>query len=89
VCRHRGSARDRRRPLGSCWAGGDEGTRSDGGRSIDVAIVDMPNTQDLAHLTPSLFTDKTGIKVNQTILDEAPCARSPRATWPRRVASPT
>jgi sorbitol/mannitol transport system substrate-binding protein len=26
--------------------------------------------QDLAHLTPSLFTDKTDIKVNYTILDE-------------------
>jgi sorbitol/mannitol transport system substrate-binding protein len=41
-----------------------------GGGSINVAIVDNPNTQDLAHATPSLFTDRTHIKVNYTILDE-------------------
>jgi hypothetical protein len=40
--------------------------------SINVAIVDTPQMQDLARLTPSLFTDKTGIKVNYTILDEGP-----------------
>jgi sorbitol/mannitol transport system substrate-binding protein len=56
--------------LGGCWGGGDEGKRSNGGGSINVAIVDTPNTQDFAHLTPSLFTDETGIKVNYTILDE-------------------
>ncbi|WP_028058093.1 ABC transporter substrate-binding protein [Candidatus Solirubrobacter pratensis] len=44
------------------------GTRAGG--SINVAIVDTPNMQDLAHLTPSLFTDRTHIKVNYTILDE-------------------
>jgi sorbitol/mannitol transport system substrate-binding protein len=40
------------------------------GGSINVAIVDNPNMQDLAHLTPSLFTAKSHIKVNYTILDE-------------------
>jgi sorbitol/mannitol transport system substrate-binding protein len=35
-----------------------------------VAIVDNPNTEDLARLTPSLFTARTQIKVNYTILDE-------------------
>jgi sorbitol/mannitol transport system substrate-binding protein len=49
--------------------GGDKGG-SDRGGSIDVAIVDNPQTEDLARLTPSLFTDKTDIKVNYTILDE-------------------
>ncbi len=41
----------------------------DGG-TINVAIVDTPNTEDLAHLTPSLFTRKSHIRVNYTILDE-------------------
>jgi sorbitol/mannitol transport system substrate-binding protein len=40
------------------------------GGSINVAIVDTPNTEDLAHLTPSRFTSKTDITVNYTILDE-------------------
>ena len=56
--------------LVGCWGGGDEVKRSNGGGSINVAIVDTPNTQDLARLTPSLFTDETGVKVNYTILDE-------------------
>jgi polyol transport system substrate-binding protein len=42
-------------------------TRSD---EINVAIVASPNQQDLARLTPSLFTSKSHIKVNYTILDE-------------------
>ena len=50
--------------------GGGESAASKRGGSINVAIVDTPNTQDLAHLTPSLFTRRTGIKVNYTILDE-------------------
>src|SRR5919107_459703 len=41
-----------------------------GGGSINVAIVDNPQMQDIAELTPSLFTKKTGIKVNYTVLDE-------------------
>ena len=56
--------------LAGCWGGDDEGDRSNTGSSINVAIVDNPQMQDLAHLTPSLFTDRTNIKVNYTILDE-------------------
>ena len=56
--------------LTGCFGDDDEGGGSNGGGSINVAIVDTPNTQDLARLTPSLFTDKTNIKVKYTILDE-------------------
>jgi sorbitol/mannitol transport system substrate-binding protein len=45
------------------------GSSSKGG-SINVAIVDNPQMKDIAKLTPSLFTNKTGIKVNYTVLDE-------------------
>jgi sorbitol/mannitol transport system substrate-binding protein len=48
----------------------EQGGASNRGGSINVAIVDNPNTQDLAHLTPSLFTAKSHIKVNYAILDE-------------------
>ena len=40
------------------------------GGSLNVAIVDTPNTEDLARLTPSLFTARSHIRVNYTILDE-------------------
>src|SRR4030095_408144 len=40
------------------------------GGSINVAIVDNPQMKDIAKLTPSLFTKKSGIKVNYTVLDE-------------------
>jgi len=49
--------------------GGGGGSKSKGG-SINVAIVDNPQMKDIAKLTPSLFTAKTGIKVNYTVLDE-------------------
>jgi sorbitol/mannitol transport system substrate-binding protein len=39
-------------------------------KTISVAIVANPQMQDIAKLTPSLFTAKSGIKVNYTILDE-------------------
>ncbi len=55
--------------VGGC-GGDDEGGGSTRGGSINVAIVDTPSAQDLAHLTPSLFTKRTHIKVNYTILDE-------------------
>jgi sorbitol/mannitol transport system substrate-binding protein len=45
------------------------GTKTKGG-TINVAIVDNPQMKDIAKLTPSLFTAKTGIKVKYTILDE-------------------
>src|SRR6266540_3990004 len=56
--------------------GGDSdnggGTPASGtkGGSLNVAIVDNPQMKDIAKLTPSLFTAKTGTKVNYTVLDE-------------------
>src|SRR5215210_7637901 len=55
--------------LAGCLGYGDKGRASRRGGSISVAIVDNPQMQDLAHLTPSLFTAKSHIKVNYTILD--------------------
>jgi sorbitol/mannitol transport system substrate-binding protein len=40
------------------------------GGEINVAIVDNPQMKDIADLTPKLFTQETGIKVNYTVLDE-------------------
>ena len=39
-------------------------------KTISVAIVANGQMQDIAKLTPTLFTAKTGIKVKYTILDE-------------------
>jgi sorbitol/mannitol transport system substrate-binding protein len=39
-------------------------------KTINVAIVKNPQMTDIASLTPSLFTAKSGIKVKYTILDE-------------------
>ena len=39
-------------------------------KTISVAIVANGQMQDIASLTPALFTAKTGIKVKYTILDE-------------------
>lgn len=39
-------------------------------KTISVAIVANPQMQDIARLTPSLFTARTGIKVQYTILAE-------------------
>jgi len=39
-------------------------------KTISVAIVANGQMKDIASLTPSLFTSKTGIKVKYTILDE-------------------
>ena len=54
--------------LAGCGDGDDDGG-SEGG-SINVAIVDNPQMKDISKLTPSLFTDKSGIEVDYTILDE-------------------
>jgi sorbitol/mannitol transport system substrate-binding protein len=54
---------------GSSTTSGGGGGGSGGG-SINVAIVDNPQMKDIASLTPSLFTAKTHIKVNYTVLDE-------------------
>src|SRR3954466_5666538 len=57
--------------LGVAGCGGDDDNGGSGsGGSINVAIVDNPQMKDIAKLTPSLFTKKSGIKVNYTILDE-------------------
>jgi sorbitol/mannitol transport system substrate-binding protein len=50
-------------------SGSGSGSKSGGG-SINVAIVDNPQMKDIAALTPKLFTSKSGIKVNYTVLDE-------------------
>jgi len=55
----------------SSSSGSASGTPAKGqGGSINVAIVDNPQMKDIAALTPKLFTAKTGIKVNYTVLDE-------------------
>src|SRR3954468_24730740 len=56
--------------LVGCGGGDDKGGAPQAGTSINVAMVDTPNTQDLAHLTPSLFTTKSHVTVTYTILDE-------------------
>ena len=53
-----------------CGSSGNGGGSSGGSKSINVAIVDNPQMKDIAKLTPSLFTAKSGIKVNYTVLDE-------------------
>src|SRR5258705_10287320 len=53
----------------SSTSGGTPASGTKGG-SINVAIVDNPQMKDIAKLTPSLFTAKSGIKVNYTVLDE-------------------
>jgi sorbitol/mannitol transport system substrate-binding protein len=54
---------------GSSGTSGSSGGGSGSG-SLNVAIVDNPQMKDIASLTPSLFTAKTHIKVNYTVLDE-------------------
>jgi sorbitol/mannitol transport system substrate-binding protein len=53
-----------------CGGGDSESGDGSGGGSINVAIVDNPQMKDIADLTPELFTKKSGIKVNYTVLDE-------------------
>jgi sorbitol/mannitol transport system substrate-binding protein len=56
----------------SSSSSGSGGTPASGtkGGTINVAIVDNPQMKDIAKLTPSLFTKKTGINVKYTVLDE-------------------
>jgi sorbitol/mannitol transport system substrate-binding protein len=54
----------------SSSSGGGTPAQGTKGGSINVAIVDNPQMKDIAALTPKLFTAKTGIKVNYTVLDE-------------------
>jgi sorbitol/mannitol transport system substrate-binding protein len=62
--------------LAAC--GGDDGSGDaadgaggeGGDREITVAVVGNPQMEDIASLTPELFTEETGITVNYTILEE-------------------
>ena len=63
-----GGSSDSSTSSGSGTAAGTPASTTGG--SINVAIVDNPQMKDIAKLTPSLFTAKSGIKVNYTILDE-------------------
>jgi len=45
-------------------------TTAAGDRSINVAIVGNPQMEDIASLTPDLFTSETGIAVEYTVLVE-------------------
>ncbi len=57
---------------GDSDSAGEESSESggDGDGSINVAIVGNPQMEDIASLTPELFTADTGIEVNYTILEE-------------------
>jgi sorbitol/mannitol transport system substrate-binding protein len=55
--------------LAGCGDDDDDGGGSGGG-ALNVAMVDNSYMKDIAKLTPELFTKKTGIEVNYTILDE-------------------
>lgn len=46
------------------------GTTAAGDRSLNVAIVGNPQMEDIASLTPELFTAETGIAVEYTVLVE-------------------
>jgi sorbitol/mannitol transport system substrate-binding protein len=56
--------------LVGCGGSGHKARVPSRSRTINVAIVATPNTEDLVRLTPSLFTGRTGITVNYTRLDE-------------------
>lgn len=53
----------------SASAAGPHAQSGDGG-SLNVAIVGNPQMEDIAALTPELFTADTGIEVNYTVLEE-------------------
>jgi sorbitol/mannitol transport system substrate-binding protein len=55
---------------GGSKSSGSGGSPASKGGELNVAIVDNPQMKDIAALTPSLFTAKTGIKVHYTVLDE-------------------
>jgi len=54
--------------IGATFAGAASGRST--AKTISVAIVANGQMQDIAKLTPPLFTAKSGIKVKYTILDE-------------------
>src|ERR1700751_1817682 len=56
--------------LAGCGGGKHQVRALNRGGSINVAIVNNPNQEDLARLTPSLFTTRSHIAVHYTILDD-------------------
>jgi sorbitol/mannitol transport system substrate-binding protein len=56
--------------LSGCGGGKHQVRALNRGGSINVAIVNNPNQEDLARLTPSLFTTRSHIVVHYTILDD-------------------
>ncbi len=54
---------------GSDDDGSDDGAMAEGGE-INVVIVNNPQMEDIAELTPELFTAETGITVNYSFLEE-------------------
>jgi polyol transport system substrate-binding protein len=55
--------------MSAVWVGCG-GSDSGDKKSISVAIVGNPQMEDIAKLTPSLFTKESGIKVQYSILEE-------------------
>ncbi len=63
--------------VAACSSSDDAGSDASGGaadgggdREINVAVVGNPQMEDIASLTPELFTAESGITVNYTILEE-------------------
>jgi sorbitol/mannitol transport system substrate-binding protein len=54
----------------SVGCGGGSSSGNETKKTLTVAIVNNPHMEDIAKLTPSLFTSKTGIKVKYTIPEE-------------------
>jgi ABC-type glycerol-3-phosphate transport system substrate-binding protein len=70
--------------LGAVGCGGSGG----GAKTLRVAIVNNPQMEDIAKLTPSLFTKDTGIKVKYTVPTEATLREIVTRTR-RRSSAPT
>jgi sorbitol/mannitol transport system substrate-binding protein len=56
--------------LAGCGSAKHATSDSRNGGTINVAIVNNPNQEDLARLTPSLFTSQSHVTVHYTILDD-------------------
>jgi sorbitol/mannitol transport system substrate-binding protein len=56
--------------IGAVGAGCGGSSSSGSKKTLTVAIVNNPQMEDIAKLTPSLFTKETGIKVKYTIPEE-------------------
>jgi sorbitol/mannitol transport system substrate-binding protein len=56
--------------IGAVWVGSATSSTEATTKTITVAIVGNPQMEDIAKLTPSLFTKRTGIRVRYSILEE-------------------